>query len=68
MVAPPKLGKKWASFQIVNDTPEHAIFRIWINGHEAGDLTVRQSDRLAFKGRLLISAFHDKARDAIRKE
>jgi hypothetical protein len=38
-----------ASFRILHDTPGHATYGVWVNGGKCGDLTVRQTERVAFE-------------------
>jgi len=37
------------SFRILHESPGHLTFGVWINGGKSGDLTVRQSERVAFE-------------------
>lgn len=48
---------KTSSFRIVHETPGHVTYGIWINGGKAGDLTVRQNERVAFTHMLTRAGF-----------
>lgn len=37
-----------ASYRILDDTPGHVRYGVWINGGKCGDLTVRQEERAGF--------------------
>ena len=38
-----------ASYRVLDDTPGHVRYGVWVNGGKCGDLTVRQEERAAFQ-------------------
>lgn len=38
-----------ASYRILDDTPGHVRYGVWVNGGKCGDLTLRQEERVAFE-------------------
>ena len=38
-----------ASYRVLDDTPGHVTYGVWVNGGKCGDLTVRQEERAAFQ-------------------
>ena len=40
---------KTASNRVVHETPGHTTFAVWVNGGKAGELTVRNEERVAMR-------------------
>jgi hypothetical protein len=38
-----------ASYRVLDETPGHVRYGVWINGGKCGDLTVGQSERVGFE-------------------
>ena len=37
-----------ASYRVLDDTPGHVRYGVWVNGGKCGDLVVRQEERVGF--------------------
>lgn len=37
------------SFRVLQETPGHLTYGVWVNGGKSGDLVVRQEERVAFQ-------------------
>ena len=38
-----------ASYRVLDDTPGHVRYGVWVNGGKCGDLTLRQEEHVAFE-------------------
>lgn len=47
-----------ASYRIMDETPGHVRFGVWINGGKCGDLTVRQEESVGFREMLDRAGFN----------
>lgn len=47
-----------ASYRILDETPGHVRFGVWINGGKCGDLTVRQEESVGFREMLDRAGFN----------
>jgi hypothetical protein len=46
-----------ATFRVLHETPGHVTFGVWVNGGKCGDLTVRQTERVAFAQMMIVGGF-----------
>jgi hypothetical protein len=47
-----------ASYRILDETPGHVRFGIWVNGGKCGDLTVRHEESVGFREMLDRAGFN----------
>lgn len=46
-----------ASYRVLDETPGHVRYGVWINGGKCGDLTVRQEEVAGFEGMMRRGGF-----------
>lgn len=50
---------KSASFRVLDETPGHVTFGVWINGGKCGNLVVRQEERIGLVTMLVRGGFKE---------
>jgi hypothetical protein len=53
-----QVDARTASFRMMDETPGHIRYGVWINGGKCGDLTVRQEERVAFESMMERGGFN----------
>lgn len=46
-----------ASFRVLNGSPGHVVYGIWVSGAKCGDLCVRVEERIGFEQMLIRGGF-----------